>query len=81
MTDDNKTGRMQKIISVMSLALMLFLGFIAGKLNNGTIVNKSYAAELPPAPSVNWSVEYVYGHPFVVFTSSNGGIAIIPKNW
>lgn len=53
MTDDNKTGRMQKIISVMSLALMLFLGFIAGKLNNGTIVNKSYAAELPPAPSVN----------------------------
>lgn len=81
MTDDNKTRRIQKTIIAVSLAFMLLLGFIAGKLSNGTIVNKSYAAELPPYSSVNWSVEYVYGHPFVVFTSSNGGIAIIPKNW
>ena len=81
MKENIYSKRLKKIVVGLVIAVIFMFGYIIGSVKGLSVIKDAQAAELPAYSSVNWSVEYVYGHPFVVFTSSNGGIAIIPKNW
>ena len=76
--------RLKTIICVLALALVFITGLLIGS-SNVNLFKEANAApnniEMSSPANVSWGIEYVYGHPFVVFTYYNGGIYVIPKNW
>lgn len=76
--------RLKTIICILALVLAFMTGLLFGS-SNINLFKEAKAApnnlEMSTSSMVSWSTEYVYGHPFVVFTNYNGGIYVMPKNW